>query len=147
MKKYIGTLLISTALFLSGCATVPMAEQAKSDELKKFNAPPADKSAIYVYRKNTILGAGLKKNIYIDDEFIGESAKGTFFYKQVAPGDHKISTESEFSENHLPLKTQGGKNYFIRQYIKLGVFVGGANLEEVSEEQAKKDMVDVYLAQ
>jgi hypothetical protein len=28
---------------------------------------------------------------------------------------------------------EAGKNYFIEQFIKLGVFVGGAGLEQVDE--------------
>ncbi|RYY01966.1 MAG: DUF2846 domain-containing protein [Gammaproteobacteria bacterium] len=68
----------------------------------------------------------LKKNVYIDGTLIGESSNKVFFYKTFAPGTHKLSTESEFSENYTELKTEGGKNYFVEQSIKMGVFVGGA---------------------
>ncbi|HHV6932376.1 TPA: DUF2846 domain-containing protein, partial [Haemophilus influenzae] len=39
-----------------------------------------------------------------------------------------------------------GKNYFIRQYIKFGVFAGGANLEQVSEEEGKKAISKLNMA-
>ena len=39
-----------------------------------------------------------------------------------------------------------GKNYFIRQFIKMGVFVGGAGLEEISEEQGKTDVAKLEMA-
>jgi hypothetical protein len=58
----------------------------------------------------------------------------TYFYRVIKPGVHSLSTESEFSDNTLNLEVTGGKNYFVRQYIKMGVFLGGANLELVSEE-------------
>lgn len=145
MKKLFTISAVVT--LLSACASVPMAPLEKSYELKQFKAPAQDQSGIYVYRPNTIVGAALKKNIYIDNQLIGESAKGTFFYKAVAPGKHTVSTESEFSENHLPLTTEGGQNYFVRQYIKMGVFVGGAGLELVDEAIAKAEMADVHLAQ
>lgn len=32
----------------------------------------------------------------------------------------RISTESEFSPNDLNLTADAGKNYFVRQYIKVG---------------------------
>jgi hypothetical protein len=70
-----------------------------------------------------------------------------FFYTEVE-GDktHKIDTESEFSPNTLELMVDAGKNYFIRQYIKMGAFVGGAGLEQVSEEQGKRDIAPLELA-
>ncbi len=89
----------------------------------------------------------LKKNIWINSKCIGESAPDVFFYAQVEGGKkHKIETESEFSPNALELFLESGKNYFIRQFIKLGVFVGGADLEQVAEEQGKQDVAKLELA-
>lgn len=59
---------------------------------------------------------------------------------------HKISTESEFSPNHLLIKADSGKNYFVEQYIKLGVFVGGANLRLVDEAKAKSKIAKLNMA-
>ena len=39
-----------------------------------------------------------------------------------------------------------GKNYFVRQYIKIGVFVGGAGVEKIPEEQGKKDVAKLNMA-
>lgn len=41
---------------------------------------------------------------------------------------------------------EAGKNYFIRQYIKLGVFVGGAGFELIPEEQGKTAVANLELA-
>lgn len=71
----------------------------------------------------------------------------SFFYEEVkGNAEHKISTESEFSPNDLLLKTENGKNYFIKQYLKLGVFVGGANLELVNEKEGKEDISELEMA-
>lgn len=136
MKKLLKILGLGAVLFLTACARTDMATPEQDQQAKQFSTPQKGKSGIYIYRDSRFGGA-LKKNLYIDDRFIGESAPKVFFYKQVKAGDHKISTESEFSNNHLQLTTESGKNYFIRQYIKMGVFVGGANLERVSEEKGK----------
>jgi hypothetical protein len=70
-----------------------------------------------------------------------------FFYEEVEGNqEHKISTESEFSPNELLVTTESGKNYFIKQFIKMGVFVGGANLELSSIEQGKKDLSEIDMA-
>jgi len=70
----------------------------------------------------------------------------TYFYKEVSPGQHTLSTQSEFGNNDMIIKTDQGKNYFVRQYIKMGVFIGGANLELVSEEDGKKGVSECNLA-
>ncbi|MFZ7143113.1 DUF2846 domain-containing protein [Avibacterium avium] len=145
MKKIISILMLVSALVLTGCATVPMASDAQDIQAKQFNSPNKKISGLYIYR-DSMFGGVLKKDLYIDDEFIGESAPNVYFYKTVKPGKHKISTESEFGNNDLYITTQGGKNYFIRQYIRMGVFVGGANLEQVDEEKAKAVIKKLKLA-
>jgi hypothetical protein len=93
------------------------------------------------------LGGALKKDIWVDGKCIGESAPYVFFYEEVE-GDksHKVSTESEFSPNDLIVKVKSGMHYFIRQYIKFGVFVGGAGLELVDEEKGKKEVSELDMA-
>jgi len=70
-----------------------------------------------------------------------------FFYTQAESGrEHILATESEFSPNRLSVFMEAGGNYFIRQYIKLGVFVGGANLELVDEAQGWEEVKKLPLA-
>mgnify|MGYP001075931806 CR=1 FL=1 len=140
------TAIVMAATLFAGCASVPMAENAQSSQVKLFPEPPAGQSALYIYRDSS-LGGALKKDVWVDGECLGETAPKVFFYKTVA-GDkeHTISTESEFSPNDLKLFTRSGSNYFVRQYIKVGVFVGGANLKVVDEEQGRKAVAKLSLA-
>lgn len=104
-------------------------------------------AGVYVYRDNSSVGAALKKDVYINGDCVGETAPGVFFYQQVSGNqEHTISTESEFSENDLTLYTEEGRNYFVQQYIKLGVFVGGAALEQVEEQTGKAEVTKTDLA-
>lgn len=137
---------LMTALIMTGCASVPMADTQTSEQIKRFNPPSTGKSGVYVYR-DSFVGKALKKDIYVDGNCLGESADKVFFYTEV-DGDkpHILATESEFSENLLTLNAISGKNHFIRQYIKLGVFVGGANLEEVDETTGKAAISKLNLA-
>lgn len=146
MKKIFLTGLTLAGILFSGCATVQLEPKEVSHNAKQFNPPSDGNSGLYIFR-DSILGAALKKDIWVDDKCLGESAPLTFFYEDVK-GDleHKISTESEFSPNDLILKTESGKNYFVRQYLKLGVFVGGANLEIVEESEGKKAISELELA-
>lgn len=134
------------ASFLSGCASVPMESNEQSDMAKKFNGPSSGNSGLYIYRSGG-LGGALKKDVWVDEKCVGETAPNVFFYEEVAGGkEHKVSTESEFSPNDLLVQTEGGKNYFIQQYLKFGVFVGGAGLELVDEEKGKKAVKELKLA-
>lgn len=140
------TLVLLVCVFFSGCASVPMENKDESIKAKAFSAPSDGNAGVYIYRASGP-GTVLKKDVLIDGKCIGETAPNMFFYELVKGGqEHIISTESEFSPNVLPLKTEAGKNYFVKQYIKLGVFVGGANLELVSEEKGKKDLVKLEMA-
>jgi hypothetical protein len=144
--KFLSIVAIASALLLTGCASVNMAPQEASTKAKQFAQPSANSAGLYVYR-NSFAGKALKKDIWIDGKCVGESAPDVFFYTEVAGGKtHKIDTESEFSPNTLELMTEAGKNYFVRQYIKIGVFVGGAGVELVSEEQGKRDIAPLNMA-
>lgn len=145
MKKIIAATVI-TVSFLSGCASVPMEAPEKTETAKKFNPPSDGYAGLYIYRAGSFGGA-LKKDVWVDDKCVGETAPNIFFYEETT-GDveHKISTESEFSPNNLFLTTESGKNYFIRQYIKMGAFVGGANLELVDEAKGKAAVTKLEMA-
>ena len=132
---------------LYGCASVPVESEELSNLAKKYNPPESGKAGIYVYRKDTPIGAALKKDVWIDSKCIGETASGVFFYHEVE-GDqnHTISTESEFSPNDLVIFMRSGMHYFIEQYIKLGAFVGGAGLKEVDETEGKTELTGLKKA-
>lgn len=143
MKKLLVLYLLS---MLTGCVSVKIKSTEASNKAKQFNPPSAGNSGLYIYRDGN-LGAALTKNIWVDGKCVGESAPGVFFFTEVS-GDkeHVVATQSEFSPNKLTQIFNSGKNYFIRQYIKLGVFIGGADLELVSDEQGKSDVSKLSLA-
>ena len=145
-KKIVLFAAAIAALGLAGCASVPMADQSKSAQAKAFPTPAPGNAGLYVYR-DSFGGKALKKDILVDGKCLGESADKVFFYEQVGGNaNHTISTESEFSPNEIVVYMKAGVNYFIRQYIKMGVFVGGANLEVVNEDQGKAEVQNLGMA-
>lgn len=137
--------LIAAAL-LAGCASVSMESKERSESAKRFGQPSPGTSGIYIFRSGSFGGA-LKKDLWIDGKCVGESAPNVFFYEEVqGDAEHTVSTASEFSPNDLIVKVVAGANYFIRQFMKLGVFVGGAGLELVNEEEGKREIVKLELA-
>ena len=146
MRAIIYAILFVSYIVMTGCASVPMETADKNSIAKKFNPPSEGSSGLYIYR-NSFVGKALKKDIWVDGKCIGETAPDIFFYETV-DGDtnHKVSTESEFSPNDLLIKVKSGMNYFIRQYIKMGIFVGGAGLELVDEEKGKEEVSELNMA-
>lgn len=146
----IKSLLATAAIFatvLTGCASVPTADPALDAKFKEFKSPEEGLAGLYLYRKTTPFGAALKKTLYVDKKEVGETAIGTYFYFQVKPGEHEIATESEFSPNAIKVSCEEGKNTYVEQYIKLGLFVGGANLKQVDEAKAQDVLKSCKLAQ
>lgn len=138
MNKIIFAAVILSSALLGGCASVPLASNAENATAKSFPAPESGKAGIYVYR-DSFVGKALKKDVYLDGRCLGETADRVFFYQQISASQpHTLGTESEFSPNNLTLNVAPGKNYFVRQYIKMGVFVGGAGLEQVPESEGMR---------
>lgn len=130
---------------LTGCASVPMESPEKDQAYKAFPTPPQDQAGLYIFR-DSMLGGALKKSVKIDGEVIGETAPNTYFYRLITPGLHSLATESEFSDNLIELNAKTGKNHYVRQSIKMGLFVGGAKLTEVSESEGQKAVANTELA-
>ncbi|GLS90103.1 hypothetical protein GCM10007916_11700 [Psychromonas marina] len=146
MKKVLLATIV-TSVILSGCSSVPMESKELTQSAQSFSVPSVENSGIYVYRKNTMVGAALKKDVFIDGACIGETAPGIFFYQEVAGNKpHTISTESEFSNNDLVINAESGQLYFVEQYIKMGAFVGGAGLQAVDEKIGKEEVLKSHLA-
>lgn len=127
---------------MASCASVPMAPPEQDAASKRFVAPPNGLSGLYVYRYGS-LGSALKKTIWIDDVEIGETARNVYFHRLIPAGRHVLFTESEFGNNELEFTAIAGKNHFFRQYLKFGVFVGGSNLEAVTEEAGKAAVLEL----
>jgi len=145
MNKVLTTIAV-TALLATGCTSVPMESKERSELAKQYNSPSEGKAGLYVYRSGSFGGA-LKKDVWLNGKCIGETAPNMFFYEEIEGNtEHKVSTESEFSPNDLLVKTESGKNYFVSQYIKMGVFVGGAGVELVDEEKGKEQISKLDMA-
>lgn len=145
IKNSLIVLTLLASSYLSGCASVPLASVEEDKARKAFSSPSADKAGLYIFR-NSNAAATLKKSVYIDGEYIGETAPMTYLYEEIKPGEHTLSTESEFSNNDLILEAESGKNYFVRQFLKLGIFIAGAILQHVPEDEGMEAVVECKLA-
>lgn len=142
MRKRIYVLLTIFGLLLVGCASVPMANIERDNAAKTF-APQADKANIYVYRNETF-GAAIKMPVVLDGRLVGDTASKTYFLFVVPPGEHKLITKAE-NDSILPLMVEAGRNYFVWQEIKTGLWAARAKLQLVDESTGRKGVEECKL--
>ncbi len=141
MKSFIAIAVI--AMVISGCASVPMGDPQKDAALKTFNVAP-DKAGLYIYR-NESFGCGVKMDVAIDGQPVGQTAAKTFLYKEVTPGKHTVSSTSENTDT-LEVNVNQGTLAYIWQEVKMGFLYGRTKLHLVSEEEGKKGVLETNLA-
>lgn len=145
MKKIFLPILVVSATF-AGCASVPTQNKEMANTIKQFKKPSGNMAGLYVYRKGG-MGSALKKDIWVDGKCLGKSAPKVFFYQPVTGNiKHTITTQSEFGTNDLVVNTKAGQNYYIKQYIKMGLVMGGANLKLMNAKQGQADIAKLKLA-
>lgn len=139
-------LIASCALLagvLAGCASVPMASLQADAGAKEFRVKPGY-SNIYLYR-NEGFGAAIAMTVSLDGKVMGRTAAHTYFLWEVKPGSHEITSHSE-NLGKLALETKEGRNYFVWQEIKMGMWQPGSQLHEVTEEEGRKGVLECKLA-
>lgn len=141
MKLYY--VLIAAALLISGCASVPMGDPKQDAALKAF-AVAKEKAGIYIYRNET-MGAAVKMDVAIDGQPIGQTAAKTYFYKEVSPGKHVISSTAENTDT-IEVDAKPGTLTFIWQEVKMGLMYARNKLHLVSEEEGKRGVQETALA-
>jgi hypothetical protein len=114
MIKKLPILLASTVLLVSCSQTVALKTITTQ---YNFTSQP-EKATIYIYRDEDFGGA-LPLSISVNDLQIGKTTGRTFFQIVVQPNVYKFTTELG-NQAPLVLKVEGGKNYFIRQELKVG---------------------------
>jgi hypothetical protein len=108
----------------------------KSDSMAKSFEVKSDKSNIYLYR-NELFGTAVLITVILDDKVVGQTASKTYYFWEVEPGVHEISSVSE-NESSITLTTEPGKSYFIWQEIKMGMWMARSQLHLVDEETGMK---------
>lgn len=129
-KQFLGLAAIVATLLASGCASVPMASAERDSAAKSF-ATKSGKANIYVYR-NENFGAAIKMPVVLDGKLVGDTAAKTYLVLEVPPGSHTLVSKGE-NDSVLPLTADSGKNYFVWQEIKMGMFAARSNLQLVDE--------------
>lgn len=131
MKSAISALLVVVVMFVAGCASVPMAGIEQDAKAKAF-VPPESKASIYIYRNET-MGAAIPIGVVVNGVSLGQTAAKTYFMVNVPPGSYVVESHAE-RISRLPLSVAKGKNYFVWQEVKMGMWMAGSLLQQVTDE-------------
>lgn len=141
--KIAACLVMASAL--GGCASVPMASADADAKAKTFVAPASGQAGIYVYRSETF-GAAIKMPLLLDNQSIGDTAAHTYVFRQVTPGKHTIVSKTE-NDVTLDIDAQPGKNYYVWQEVKMGMFAARSALHLVDETTGEAGVKQCKLIQ
>lgn len=142
IRKLIASGVLSMALLMSGCASVPMASTSADAQAKTF-APVPDKAVLYIYRNET-MGAAIKMPLLVDGMSVGDTAAHTYVRKELPPGEHTITSKTE-KDATLTIDMLAGKIYYVWQEVKMGMFAARSALHQVDAEKGQKGVEESKL--
>jgi hypothetical protein len=143
-RKLLSAALVTGALALAGCASVPLAPAAQDQAGKTF-AAPSGQARIYLYRNETF-GAAIKMPVTFNGASVGQTASKTYFYWDVPAGKHTIASLTENSPT-VEVNAKPNGVYYVWQEVKMGAFAARSALHVVEEDQGKKGVEQCKLAE
>ena len=142
MKRFPGIFTATIVLLLAGCASVPMAPLDQDTRAKEF-LPVPNKASLYIYR-NESMGAAIPMTVTINGKALGQTAAQTYFRLNVLPGKYNVESHAE-NISSLPLSVEPGKNYFVWQEVKMGMWMARSLLQQVDDKTGRAGVAESKL--
>jgi PBP1b-binding outer membrane lipoprotein LpoB len=144
LKRIVVAGALAAVVLASGCATVDMASTEMDTSAKNYAVKP-NKANIYVYR-NEVFGAAIKIPVLLNGRAVGDTASKTFMVLEVEPGSHTIVSKAE-KDATVKVSASAGRNYFVWQEVKMGMWQAGSMLHLVDEATGKAAVAECKLIQ
>ena len=126
---------LAMMLLLAACAATRPAPEGQ-EEAAKRHAPDPEKAGIYVYRDERF-GSDIPMEVMLDGVPVGRTLGHTFFFKEVTPGEHRI-TSTYGRDAALELETRAGELYYVWQEVAVGGNGLRSRLHLVDPEQGRE---------
>jgi len=134
-RAFLRSLALFAAVLVAGCATGMKHEQMAS-------SMPAIKSGegrVYFLRSSSMVGAALQPEIRLDQQVVGQSKPGGFFYVDRPAGNHVASATTE-AEKTVSFTLDPGETKYIRSSVGFGLLVGRVILEPETPQKAQEEL-------
>lgn len=134
--KWVGALALLAVALLSGCAASGHSYVTVSSAL-----PPLKDNGcrVFFYRTDSMVGAAMQPEIRLDNQVVGKSQPGGFFYVDTHPGRHLATSQTE-TEARLEFDIQAGQTVYVASSIGFGLLVGRVQLNLRSEAMALSEL-------
>ncbi|HEY4926155.1 MAG TPA: DUF2846 domain-containing protein [Roseiarcus sp.] len=110
---------IGIAALLAGCAT-----GHSFDEVARAIPPlRPNQGRIYFVRSDEMVGFGLQPSILLNDEVVGVSRPGGFFFVDRPPGDYTASASTEVTRSAM-FHLSAGETKYITTALTRGILIG-----------------------
>ena len=142
MKSFAAVVSTIMLLLLSGCISVPMAPLDLDIKAKQFSPVP-NKASLYVYRSE-LYGGVQPMAITVNGRTLGQTVGETYFRLNLTPGRYNIESHAE-NVSGLLLTVEAGKNYFVWQEVKMGMWTGRSQLHQTDERNGRAGVMESKL--
>ncbi|BAN33891.1 hypothetical protein SCD_n00042 [Sulfuricella denitrificans skB26] len=142
MKNTVRIFVSVLVLLLTGCASVLMAPLDQDTKAKDFSPVP-NKASLYIYR-NESMGAAIPMTVSVNGKALGQTAAQTYFRLNLLPGKYNIESHAE-NVSSFPLPVEAGKNYFVWQEVKMGMWMARSLLQQVDEITGRAGVLESKL--
>ena len=144
-KRLIRTSLISfiilnTMLLLSCGASGSLVNGSRR---LHFDTP--DVATVTIMRQKTIVGAGLRIEIYVDNELTAYLGSGEFYRFRVPAGVHFITVRQAKYDNVIRFFAEPDKKYYFFWGISTGACIEPRTEKDAEDLMAKEKFDDVAL--
>lgn len=133
-------------LAVTGCASVPMGDPARSAELKQF-APKTDVAQIYVCRNSRTMGMGIRPDVELNGKQIAIIPRSTYIYQELKPGNHTLVVKTLEHDSKLPFTIAAGEQKFFQTWISPGFIAGWGIIDEIDPAKGKECVADGELVE
>lgn len=138
--KYCCVAILS--LLVVGCASVPMAPADQDAKAKQFT-PVSNKANVYIYR-NENFGRAIPMTVSVNGKVLGQTAAQTYFWLQLNPGQYNLESHTE-NVSMLNLSAEPGKDYFVWQEVKMGLWAARSLLQQVDDKTGREGVLESKL--
>ena len=95
------------------------------------------KGLVVFYRTNKFAGGAIRFNLNHASGTLGQLLRGTYLYKSVDPGEHTFWSQV-ISKDSITIVVEAGKTYYVEGVVRMGLYAGRPNFNQVSKERALK---------
>ncbi len=126
---------LAAAALLTACATGTRI----ADMGGQIQPARAGMGRVWFYRSASPVGSAVQPTIYLNGQAVGRSMPNGAFYRDLPPGDYRVTTTTEV-ERQLTFTLSPGEERFVRTFVMPGFFVGHVGAELVEPAEGREDV-------